>query len=55
MKCPVGAVDGEELPGQRKRSITSGLRRRIRLLPPMIYGQEQVDELLNALEDVLGA
>jgi acetylornithine/LysW-gamma-L-lysine aminotransferase len=27
----------------------------IRLLPPMIYGQEQVDELLNALEGVLGA
>jgi LysW-gamma-L-lysine/LysW-L-ornithine aminotransferase len=27
----------------------------IRLLPPVIYGQEQVDELLNAIEDVLGA
>ena len=27
----------------------------IRLLPPMIYGQEQVDELLTAIEDVLGA
>ena len=26
----------------------------IRLLPPMIYGQEQVDELLAALGDVLG-
>ncbi len=27
----------------------------IRLLPPLVYGQEQVDELLNALEDVLGS
>jgi acetylornithine/succinyldiaminopimelate/putrescine aminotransferase len=27
----------------------------IRLLPPLVYGQEQVDELLNALEDVLNA
>jgi acetylornithine/LysW-gamma-L-lysine aminotransferase len=27
----------------------------IRLLPPMVYAQEQVDELLNAIEDVLSA
>src|SRR5690606_15893549 len=33
---PGAAPDPEELPGQRKRSITSGLRRRIRLMPPMV-------------------